>query len=248
MSKCDQPEIIYMDREDVRNCPVYKFLRHPIFLDLHKMTDEEHLNFFLDMESFEAPEHFHDVFSYKFVGYSADNQPIWIITFGKYPTYDLLQQGEGELMERYIYQTAHWIAKSIVEKTPEENPGQQAIVIFNGKGASASNYLNTRTLGYLFKLFRKTSKSSVLLLARGIGVNVNKVGVVVLNLLRPISKETFKKVELFGKDDSVWRPRLEEIFGHKDIPTFTGMHRGFYRIKLNPPINPEAEQIIKCDV
>ncbi|CAG7722479.1 unnamed protein product [Allacma fusca] len=235
MSKANDSPAIYMSREEARNSRVYKYLNRPVFREITKISDEDHLDLFLHLETWEAPQHFQGVLTYKFAKYDSQNRPVWILTFGTYPAKDIIDSGDEVQLEHYVWQCAHWIAKSIVAKTPEENPSQQAVVIFNGKGASAANFLNARTLGFLFKMTRKSAKSTLYLLGLGVGVNVNKVGVFVLNLLRPVLGATLKKVELFGKDESTWRPRLEEVFEGDEIPSFKGMGRGFYRIVQKSP-------------
>ncbi|CAG7835307.1 unnamed protein product, partial [Allacma fusca] len=99
--------IIFLSRTELRNSSFYKYLNHPIFRDVDKLSDEDHLNLIIDLESWEAPKRMEDVFAYKFAGYDPLNRP-----------------------------TAHWVVKSIVAKSPEENQSQQAVFVVDAKRVS----------------------------------------------------------------------------------------------------------------
>ncbi|CAG7822010.1 unnamed protein product, partial [Allacma fusca] len=92
-------------------------------------------------------------------------------------------------------------------------------------------------LRFMLRMSRKYKDSSILMTGLGIGVNVNTFGVLILNLIRPIVRQTLQNVELYGKDESRWKPRLSQIFGTAGIPDFEGSDRGFYRIIVAPEIN-----------
>ncbi|CAG7835592.1 unnamed protein product [Allacma fusca] len=224
----------HLTREEILQSPEYLYLCQPIIRDIVQMPDdEEYFNLFLHLETWEAPDYIKEVFSYKFGGYDYQNRPIWMVKLGGRPVKDILDRGEGDLLERYLWQFAHWGAKSIVARPLEENPSRRVVVLVDAlQVSSLVSYMNGSTLGFLIRMVRKYRVVSKFLLGLGVGINISKVGTLIVNLLKPLARKNLKKIELYTYDNTSWEPRLQEVFGRKKIPDFEGTNRGFYRVVL----------------
>ncbi|CAG7728786.1 unnamed protein product [Allacma fusca] len=130
---------IVLSKEQLLDLPLFKYLQHPAIMDIFKpMTIDDLLELALDLESWKAPEHFQKMCSYKFIGYDQKNRPIWVCKLGDYTVKDVINRGEVELFERYFWQAILAVVKSIVAKSTEENPSQQAVCIVDAD--DVSNY------------------------------------------------------------------------------------------------------------
>ncbi|CAG7824168.1 unnamed protein product [Allacma fusca] len=201
--------------EDILESAEYKFFLKPAIRNSTQLDDQEYLNLFLELQTWEAPQYIQEGFKYSFGGYDTQNRPIWMSTIAKYPYKEALNGGDADVLERFIWKRLLWMIKSIVAKSPEENPTQQALFINNYEGFSLGQLLHGPTMAFRRKMAGKYKDIVPEILGQ-----VNRISAWLLNLFRPFIGKSLEKVELFGKDESKWRPRLQELFGREEIPSF----------------------------
>ncbi|CAG7716697.1 unnamed protein product [Allacma fusca] len=208
----------------------FQFFLKPELRNTTTLSDSEYLEFLQELEVWEAPKYIQEGFAYKFTGYDLQNRPIWVSSARNCPIRKVIESHEEEILEKYVWQAARCIVKSIFEKSREENPSRLAVFVVNAEGLSLFQFMHARTLAVFFKYAKKYKDVVQTVMALGVIINANRVCLWILNLLRPILYGAFERIEVYGSDESLWGPRVREIFGSDFIPSFAGDYHCFPQV------------------
>ncbi|CAG7784760.1 unnamed protein product [Allacma fusca] len=184
------------------------------------------------LDNYSAPYDFPKKFPYYLAGHNDDGQPIWISEGGKWITSKEIKDGHEKELAIYYVQLVYRIIKSIRDRSTDENPVTQAVLILDYSDLPFEELRHIPSVTFFLNIIKNARRLISKYLGHCIILNANAVAESALRLLQPILGGLFDRITVYGNNKAAWLPKILKIVPKQALPDWYGGSTNFLPIEV----------------